>query len=343
MKDDWDEAIEGWLGSVKKVATREAYRRVLEDFRKFCGKGLREVGKEDAWRWREMLEREEYATSTIRTYLATVMSFYDEAVRRGLTGENPVSAEVLPRHEPYTSGRYLSEEEERRLLEAVDVETVWGLRDYALILFLLRSGRRTRDVLGLRWGDFEVREDGVWYGWGRKANHESTDETELREGTKILKGNRCGNKAKLDEEVWEAVVRYLKGCGWWGKMGKQEVVFRPLTDAGGRLRQLYGEDWRRHKLAEGSVGRQIQMYARWAGLVYEEITPKALRYTAAARKVREGMGFKELTEFMGYEDVDVGRVVWRKMKAATPHPDTPHPDPLPTGEREQRLNSKEGG
>jgi integrase len=344
MSDDWEEAVEGWLGSVKKQQTRLSYRRVLEAFRQFCGKELGEAGLEDAWRWREELEKEVYADSTIRTYLATVMSFYDEAVRRGLVNENPVKAELLPRQAPYASGRYLSEEEESRLLAAVDVDTPWGLRDYALILFLLRSGRRTGEVLGLRWKDFEVREDGVWYGWGEvKGNHKGTKNTkdfnENKEGNENSQRDKDGFKrvkgrrwARLEAEVWEAVVKYLVGCGrlsWvdhlerdsgrGGRSGlvgmkKDEVVFTPLTDAGGRLARLYGKNWRSHTLAEGSVGRQIQMYARWAGLPWEEYTPKALRYTAAARKVKEGMGYKELTEFMGYEDVDVGRVVWKKIK-----------------------------
>jgi site-specific recombinase XerD len=121
---------------------RRDYRRIVKSFLEFCGKEVEEVRFEDVRAWKERLEAEDYAASTMRTYLETVRSFFDHASTQGLVESNPVATELLPKVKAYASGRYLTEEEEAKLLDAIDVESEWGKRDYALILLLVRSGRR---------------------------------------------------------------------------------------------------------------------------------------------------------------------------------------------------------
>ncbi len=289
----WSQAREAWIGRQRRGSTRRAYQTILDGFLGFSGKPAWAATTEEVRRWRGWLEQENYATSTIRTYLATLASFYAAAVGNGLAKSNPVEAELLPKASPYASGRYLTEEEEEALLGAIDRETRWGLRDYALILCLLRSGRRTSEILGLRWGDFEVGKAGVGYRAGR------------------LEGCRWG---RLDWEVWAAICEYLEGCGRAEGIGEEEAIFTPLTDVAGRVERLYGKEWRKHGLSEVSVGRLIQMYALWAGLPAEEITPKALRYTAGARKWKAACTLEELRDFMGHTDVDVTRKFVRRLE-----------------------------
>ncbi len=156
----WQAAFQKWIERQRGGGTRRDYRRIVEQFFSFCERRPEAVSVEDVLRWRAHLEEEEYAASTIRTYLSTVKSFYLAAIDLKLVKVNPVAVEALPKASRYASGRYLSEAEETALLRAIDVETIWGKRDYALILCLLRSGRRTSEILGLRWGDFEVKEGG---------------------------------------------------------------------------------------------------------------------------------------------------------------------------------------
>lgn len=253
---------------------------------RFCGKAPEEVSEADVQRWKERLVEEGYAASTMRTFLATVKSFFQTATELNLVKANPVQAGMLPKMKRYESGRYLSEAEEAKLLAAIDVQTGWGRRDYALILFLLRSGRKAEEILGLRWGDFVVRKDGVEAGGER-----------------------------VDWDVWAAIWRYLEGCGRLEGIKDQDAVFAPLTDACGRVERLYGEDWQNHELAAGSVGRSIQMYAGWAGLAATEITPKALRYTAGRRKWKSGCSLAELGRFLGHSDVETTRLWVKSLEA----------------------------
>jgi integrase len=307
--DGWDEnlheALQGWIDQQRKAGTRRDYRRIAGRFFAFCPKRPEAVTTADIQGWRERLRSEGYAESTQRTYLAILGSFFDYLVQQGLAGSNPVQAELLPKAKPYDRGRFLSEEEVKALLGAIDVETTWGKRDYALILFLLRSGRRTGEILGLRWGDIEVTKEGAWIRW-----------VDRLEGYKFKGCNVEGpRRAKLDWEAWAAIYRYLEGCGRLAGIEADELIFTPLTDAAGRVEKLYGKDWRKHRLSEGSVGRLIQKYARWAGLPAEEITPKALRYTAAAIKLREGRSVEQIREELGHSEVSVTQALVKALQA----------------------------
>lgn len=288
----WQRAFRGWIGRKRSERTRRDYRRIGEQFLAFCGKAPGAVSAEDVQSWQAHLEQEGYAASTIRTYLATVQSFFGCAVEWGLVAANPVAEGSLPKLVPYESGRYLSEEEEAALLKAIDVQTAWGRRDYALILFLLRSGRKCEEVLGLRWGDFEVDKQGVRF---------------RRGGKREKGGEEVEQWEKLDWEVWGAICRHLEGCGRLAGIGEEELIFTPLTDVAGRVEKLYGEAWQGHRLGAGSVGRLVQRYAGWAGLPAKEITPKALRYTAGVRKWQAGGSVEELQELLGHAEVESTR------------------------------------
>ena len=241
--------LETWLGRQRSERTRGAYRRIVEQFFNFYTADDQEI-KEQVRRWRERLEEEQYAGSTIRTYLATLRSFFQAAHDSGLINSEQFEAiwqpGLIPGERPYASGRWLTEEEEQRLLGAIDRETKWGRRDYALIRLALRSRMRLSKIL------------------------------------------------TLDE--------------------KRGAVFAPLTEAAGRVRRLYGREWRTHSLSAANIGRLVKMYASWAGLPADEITPKTLRYTAARRRWEQGWTLKELTEFLGYTDVETTRRLVKNWK-----------------------------
>ena len=302
----WQEVFEIWVAKQRGARQRD-YRRIWVNFADFYGQKPEEVKPEDVLRWRKWLEDNDFATSTVRTYLAILASFYDFAAECGMEKRNPVGKYILPKARPYSSGRYLSEEEEAALLGAIDRETAWGLRDYALILFLLRSGRRAGEILGLRWGDFEVRKEGVWYHWRKPGGNDPKDM----------------HRSKLKWEVWAGITSYLEACGRLEGMKEEDILFTPLTDMAGRIERLHGLDWRYQALAAGSIGRLIQMYARWAGLAADEISPKALRYTAAVRKWNSGCDLDTLREFMGFTNVDPARVLVKKLMALKATEDNP--------------------
>jgi site-specific recombinase XerD len=85
--------------------------------------------------------------------LAAVRSFYDFAQRMGLfTGDNPTLRVKRPKQQqPLPQG--LSWPALRRLLAAIPPHTRSGCRDRAIVLTILLTGLRRREVLSLTAGD----------------------------------------------------------------------------------------------------------------------------------------------------------------------------------------------
>jgi hypothetical protein len=111
-----------------------------------------------------------------------------------------------------------------------------------------------------------------------------------------------------------AICAHLEGCGRLETMQDEEVIFTPLSDICGRVERLHGKDWHKQALAKENIGRMIQMYVRWAGLRAEEITPKALRYTALMRRRQAGCGLEEIRRDLGYGSLDAVRLALKHVE-----------------------------
>ncbi len=105
---------------------------------------------------------------TIRTYASSLRAFCRWLYEEGLTAKNPAERVAQPSVE-HLAKEPFSEDEARQLIRAAALDRRNGLRDGAIILFMLDSGCRASEVVGLR------GEDLIWtqrmakvYGKGRK-------------------------------------------------------------------------------------------------------------------------------------------------------------------------------
>jgi integrase len=111
-----------------------------------------------AQRWADRDWRSGAPTSpaTCNQRLAILSSFYRFALRRGyFAGPNPIERVDRKRVRDYAGAQALSPEEIRIRLAAIDVSTLRGVRDVALLTVALYTGRRAAELAGLRWGDVE--------------------------------------------------------------------------------------------------------------------------------------------------------------------------------------------
>jgi site-specific recombinase XerD len=81
-KITWEYALGKWIDAQRGAGTRRDYQRIWERFAGFCAKRPWEVQAEDVAAWKGTLEQDGYALSTLRTYLATLRSFYTFAGQR---------------------------------------------------------------------------------------------------------------------------------------------------------------------------------------------------------------------------------------------------------------------
>lgn len=159
----WLDAKRGRSGSVR---TAETYAATLTAFRE----ALHDVGLEldsdprpvalvlQAW-----CGRNEPSPATYNQRVSIVSSFYAFAIRRGLVTSTINPADLVERRTvpSYHHVRALDPVQVRARLAAIDCSSMQGLRDYAVLLVALATGRRVSEIASLRWKHVRVSEDRV--------------------------------------------------------------------------------------------------------------------------------------------------------------------------------------
>ena len=103
--------------------------------------------------------KERASKSTINVRLAILSSFYEYALARYLLAPmddqghiaNPLKIVSREKIEPYQGIHWLEPEEAESALRKIDRSTDLGKRDYALLVVLLNTGSRLKEVAGLEW------------------------------------------------------------------------------------------------------------------------------------------------------------------------------------------------
>ena len=137
------------------------------EFLAFQGKPPWEVEERDVLAWEHELEGRRLRPSSINQRITALSKFYDFCAEQGVdaawssrTGYNPAKRVPRRKERHYDNTHYLSGEETRALLGAVDrEESVLGKRDYALLLGVLEAGMRVGELRSLRWGAIHVDEE----------------------------------------------------------------------------------------------------------------------------------------------------------------------------------------
>ena len=158
----WERALYAFLAEKERRSgsrrTVESYSRMLQDFFGRAGKPPDQVRPAEvlAWAHGVGLSGKEPSATTIGARIACLSSFYRFLVRMRAANGNPCDVVERPRISA-SPPRGLSAQEVRRLLAATP-ETPSGLRDRAIILTLVLTGRRRAEVLDLTVGDIEPGE-----------------------------------------------------------------------------------------------------------------------------------------------------------------------------------------
>lgn len=102
--------------------------------------------------------QEHCAKATAARKLVVARRLMDEQCKQGKISLNPFSDLKGFRLENETSHVVLNEEQAQALLDAIDTGTLLGLRDYVLILLLLRTGIRRSEAAALSLADLTMNQ-----------------------------------------------------------------------------------------------------------------------------------------------------------------------------------------
>lgn len=289
-----------YLLGITNERTREQYKRVIDHFIRYMTNvqglsPLKAIGL-DVSLWRDDMVRTggvcgylsganldrcvPQERSSVHTKVSILSAFYKFLQKPGLDGSpplissNPVEA-LRDRFkiEKYGRSKKISIDSLKKIVAEINMSTIKGLRDYALIYGYFITGRRNSEWLTLTWGQLNFNTTPPTYSFVRKGQKDTVDE--------------------LPEVLLETLIKYLR-MRWGGdfdnKLGKDTHLFTAMPGRGG-VRQLIDPN---QPLTRRSMLRIVKNYAKQAGLDESQITVHSLRHLHAETYLASGASVEEV-------------------------------------------------
>jgi len=278
----WERALVAFLVEKERRSgsrrTVDGYSRMLQAFFGRVGKTPDEVTSQDVFVWAHSpgASGKDPSPTTTGARIACVSSFFRFLIRMEIVSTNPCDRLERPKivHSP---PRGLSAKEVRSLLTILP-NTPVGLRNRALILFLVLTGRRREEVFRLTVGDLSL-ENGVPYYQYRG------------------KGGKRGRR-ELPRPAYEAIRAALRAFGReLGEMTPEESLWPTAAGTAVRSSTFYAS---------------LQGYLRKAGL------PRAgvhiFRHSAAKLRRDAGQSIEEVSHFLDHSSLAVTTTYLRRLE-----------------------------
>lgn len=256
-----------WLASLPTDNTRTTYKACWASFRMLCTKPPEDVTRPDVERFRAWLLVER-STATASLYITALSSFYHWAITAGHLTVNPCAGlRVVPVNK---APEFMTAEEGKLFLAAIDRDTDVGRRDYALLLLMILTGLRSREAREIRRGDLLDRPGG-------------------RLGLRYrAKGEREIKTRSLPNAVADALKTYLVDRG---QLTTTDPIFINHTNNYQRNKPLTG--W--------ALSKVVEFYSIRA--LGRRINPHALRHTAAEILYELTGDIRQVQELLGHKSI----------------------------------------
>ncbi len=161
--------IEEWVlekyRQSRSVKTQQAYRSILNQYRADLQQQGLDLDREDCLAQLVTTARlfaaysargRDVAVATSNLRLATLSSFYEFAIRNDLVSVNPIDKIKRGKSQRYQGAHAMEPEIVQARLRSIDISTLDGKRDRALLLVYLQTCRRLSEVAGLLWRDVQI-------------------------------------------------------------------------------------------------------------------------------------------------------------------------------------------
>ncbi len=228
-----------------------------------------------------MREGQSYRPTTVARKLAAFKSFFRYLRKEAHIEGNPVEeleAPSIPKEPP----QVLTVEQINSLFEQVNVGTIAGQRDLAMLHMLYATGMRASELVSLRVDDFD-KEQATIVCPGRNAQ------------------TRRERTLPLSPLVVETTMQYLtKARPRLARHPEERALFL----------NHHGES-----LTRQGFWLIIKGYARLAGI--SEITPHMLRHSFAMLMIRGGMELRSVQELLGHAHISTVQVYNQMAYAKT--------------------------
>jgi site-specific recombinase XerD len=279
----WERALYAFLAEKERRSgsrrTVESYSRMLHHFFSHLGKTPEQVTASEvfAWAYGTGLSGKQPGSITIGARLACLSSFYRFLIRMQVVASNPCDAIERPRVSVGTPSG-LSAEQVQRLLSIIPNSPV-GLRDRAIVLTLVFTGRRRAEVFGLKSGDLSTDNGRTYYAYRGK-------------------GGKTGRR-ELPAPAVEAIRAWLTAAG------------RDLTTM--KAGESVWPNRRTGKaITSGVFYTNLRSYLRRAGLPAAGV--HIFRHSAAKLRRDAGESVEEVSRFLDHSSLAVTTTYLRRLE-----------------------------
>lgn len=243
------------------------------------GRKIKELKRSDIIEFKSYLIREQKSENTIDSYLTAVRRFYEwcEAV-----GEHEnIAAGIKLNHKRIGYRKsHLATYEIAELLGCIDTTTMIGMRDYAIINLMLRSGIRCIEVSRLRVCDISITPVRCSMLLQRKGDNSRTE--------------RLG----LTLKALQPVKDYLELRGVSDVSDPVFVCHCTTGEAG---------------LTASRISKIVTQRMKDAGIYSTMKTTHSLRHTAAVQAIKNKVPIKEVQLMLGHRRIETTEIYLRSV------------------------------
>ncbi len=302
-----------WLASLERRSgarnTRRAYERdVVTFFGAFAHYRLMpwDMTPGHAETYVEHLVQAGLSQATINRRVAALSSLYRYA---GVEYIVPGSRQPLWPHpnpfgsrnlryqiSPYDRAVYPSADQVAALLCQIDLTTITGLRNLAILGGIFMTTRRVSEWLNLRWKDIHEGAEGRWF--------------EYR-----YKGGKTKKQA-LPANAWLVIVLYLNKSGRLAGMQPDDPLFIAHDDSARLFRRSAGTgaqlapdyDPATQPISVSYVNSLLKRYGRRVGIPDEKLHAHGLRHAGARWRKAHGASVWDLRDTLGHSSIAITQV-----------------------------------
>jgi integrase/recombinase XerD len=276
-----DQLIESFLlAQDVGITSKVVYRRALKRFKEFlslreAAGGVGYLTKTDIVQYKSHLLAEGLSPRTGNLYLTSVRQFFKYLESSRIYPD--VSAGLKGFKRSYGFNRDpLTLQQARDLLSSIDTSDIIGLRDFAMINLMLRTGLRTMEVVGSDVGDIRQTSNATLL-YVRSKGKDAKDDFVV-----------------LTREAYEPIARYLAA--------------RQCTDPRAALfvsHRNYNEDGRiTTKTLRCAVKRQLLAI----GVFSSRISAHSLRHTFATMALQNGATIEQVRDTLRHQNITTTQI-----------------------------------
>lgn len=260
----------------EKKSSENTTLSYVRDLRGFC-RFMEQSGVHDAAKVNRTnvmayvyeLQKEKKAGATISRSIASLRSFFQFLLRKGIVTENPALNLELPKVEKKIP-EILSLEKVELLLEQPKGDEEKEIRDKAMLELLYATGIRVSELISLKVRDVNLQ----------------------------LEYIRCGNVRKsriipIGVQAKFSLQRYIEKA-------RANMILRPDED-------ILFVNCNGRPMTRQDFWKIIKSYAKKAG-IDQDITPHMLRHSFAAHLIENGADLRSVQEMLGHSDISTTQI-----------------------------------